>query len=97
MNRALSSSGIHTTQPEPQDEAAWRTLYAQVRTRFTHHDIEVQATQAIKEAACADKMGHESTDCANTTYDNEEEYFEDRVDDDTEIKEFYEVQCVLFT
>jgi hypothetical protein len=30
-------------------------------------------------------------------YVDEEEYFEDRVDDDTEFKEFYEVQYVLFT
>ena len=30
-------------------------------------------------------------------YDNEEEYFEDRVHDDTQFKEFYEVQYVLFT
>ena len=30
-------------------------------------------------------------------YDNEEEYFEDRVREDTKFTEFYEVQYVLFT
>ena len=36
-------------------------------------------------------------DTIDNMYENEEEYFEDRVREDTKFTEFYQVQYVLFT